>query len=730
MHLAQALATLPTLLTVLALAYMGFLVIRNSREVTNKVFLAFLFIDSAWLFTVFLVINTSLGTSDLLSRFAFAWAIALVMAIQAFINALLHVQHKLFYKAFVYGGGLVVFALTVLTGGVIKDVAIQNDLPFPTYGMLYPLYVVYLLVVISLFLSVLIRRWRAAKKTKNAGMKRQLDVVVVGLVIFTLISLATNLVLPAIVSSSWPSQFAATGSFALAFSFFYAIGRYRLFDIRTAVVRSTTYVFLITILALAFVFTANTSGSLVTTFHDHRNVQQLFNATLALIIAVSFQPLKRAFDRITNRYFFRDIYDTQDVVDKLNNILISNVDMHRMLSLCETLLSDKLKLDFSFIGVYTDKEKLRIISSQRSMLLRQYTHLRQDLFGMPEKVVSLRNLPASMKGLHDLFEDKNLSAIGKMTSHDDIVGFIVFGNKKNGTPLTSQDLAVLSIAADQVAIAAQNVLRFTEIENFNLTLQEKIDDATRRLRRANDKLRKLNETKDDFISMASHQLRTPLTSVKGYVSMVLDGDAGKITRLQRRLLNQSFVSSQRMVYLISDLLNVSRLKTGKFLIEPVRCNLAKVVQEEVEQLTETVKSRHLEMVYQKPEHFPVLLLDETKLRQVIMNFLDNAVYYTPAGGHIEVHLVDKPQSIEFTVVDDGIGVPRHEQHHLFTKFYRAPNAKRARPDGTGLGLFMAKKVVIAQGGAVIFRSQEGKGSMFGFTFAKAALTPDVMPQSQ
>jgi signal transduction histidine kinase len=122
------------------------------------------------------------------------------------------------------------------------------------------------------------------------------------------------------------------------------------------------------------------------------------------------------------------------------------------------------------------------------------------------------------------------------------------------------------------------------------------------------------------------------------------------------------------------------------------------------------------------------MLDETKLRQVIMNFLDNAVYYTPAGGHIEVHLVEKPQSIEFMVSDDGIGVPRHEQHHLFTKFYRAPNAKRARPDGTGLGLFMAKKVVIAQGGAVVFKSQEGKGSTFGFTFAKAHLTPEAFEQ--
>jgi signal transduction histidine kinase len=252
-------------------------------------------------------------------------------------------------------------------------------------------------------------------------------------------------------------------------------------------------------------------------------------------------------------------------------------------------------------------------------------------------------------------------------------------------------------------------------------LLEENEHVVGQLKKSNSKLRLLDRTKDDFISMASHQLRTPLTSVKGYISMVLDGDAGKLTELQRKLLNQSFISSQRMVYLISDLLNVSRLRTGKFLIEPIPSDLAKVIEEEVEQLQETAKSRNLELEYRKPEHFPTLMLDENKLRQVIMNFVDNAIYYTPSGGKIVVNLVDKPQTVEFTVVDDGIGVPKQEQHHLFSKFYRAHNAKRARPDGTGLGLFMAKKVIIAQGGATIFKSQEGKGSTFGFTFPKSRL---------
>jgi signal transduction histidine kinase len=221
--------------------------------------------------------------------------------------------------------------------------------------------------------------------------------------------------------------------------------------------------------------------------------------------------------------------------------------------------------------------------------------------------------------------------------------------------------------------------------------------------------------------MASHQLRTPLTSVKGYVSMVLEGDGGKLNEMQTKLLDQAFISSQRMVYLIADLLNVSRLHTGKFVIEAKPTNLADVIEGEISQLVETAKSRKLNLKYDKPANFPLLMLDETKVRQVVMNFVDNAIYYTPANGHITVTLSETPDSVECLVIDDGIGVPKSEQPHLFTKFYRAGNAKKARPDGTGLGLFMAKKVVVAQGGSIIFRTEEGHGSTFGFNFAKKKL---------
>ncbi len=245
-------------------------------------------------------------------------------------------------------------------------------------------------------------------------------------------------------------------------------------------------------------------------------------------------------------------------------------------------------------------------------------------------------------------------------------------------------------------------------------LQARVDAATKELRRANEALKRLDETKDEFVSMASHQLRTPLTSVKGYISMVLEGDAGTITPEQRALLQEAFTSSERMVRLIGDFLNVSRLQNGKFMIDRTETDLAQIVREEVTVIKEVAATRSIGIAYHEPAHFPLLYLDQDKIRQVVMNFLDNAIYYSPEKTVIKVRLYTADGSVVCEVIDQGMGVPPDAQKHLFTKFFRANNARLQRPDGTGIGLYLAKKVIDGHGGKVIFRSEANEGSTFGF----------------
>lgn len=196
--------------------------------------------------------------------------------------------------------------------------------------------------------------------------------------------------------------------------------------------------------------------------------------------------------------------------------------------------------------------------------------------------------------------------------------------------------------------------------------------------------------------------------------MVLEGDAGKITPAQKKLLEEAYASSERMVHLIGDFLNVSRIQTGKFMLERHEADLSEMIRQEVEGMKQIADSHQVKLTYRKPKVFPIMYLDDSKLRQVVMNFIDNAIYYSPDNTPVTVSASVEDGSAVVRITDKGMGVPLAAQKKLFTKFFRAENARTQRPDGTGVGLFLAKKVIDEHGGTILFESTEDKGSTFGF----------------
>ncbi|HSH18005.1 MAG TPA: HAMP domain-containing sensor histidine kinase [Candidatus Saccharimonadales bacterium] len=506
-----------------------------------------------------------------------------------------------------------------------------------------------------------------------------------------------------------------------------------MFDIRFYVVRGAAYS--LTLLALSLLYVGPVVyGLIVGLGYELRWEKFAVAVIVGSIAAFYYQNLRQRFDRFTAKIFFRDDYDSELFISQLNKAVVSNLDLNSMLVSAADIIKQNMKTEYClFMIKHSATAEVRVLGGQeKDMHFRDIQTVGRQVSIMEEKIIVTDYIEDNQSKMKEALRNNNVAVVGRLSGRgidEDLVqSYILLGPRKSGNLYNMRDIRILEAIIDGLTVAIQNALRFEEIQDFNTNLQRRIDEATRQLRRTNAKLQALDETKDDFISMASHQLRTPLTTIKGYISMVLDGDAGPLTPTQQKMLDQAFVSSQRMVFLIADLLNISRLKTGKFVIEPSKVDLAKVVDDEIRQLKETAAGRNLELVYDKPADFPDLMLDETKIRQVIMNFIDNAIYYTPSGGKITVKLIDSPGTVEFRVIDSGIGVPKSEQPHLFTKFYRAGNARRARPDGTGLGLFMAKKVIVAQGGLTIFESKEGKGSTFGFIFSKAKVGVQPEPK--
>src|SRR5581483_7367902 len=275
----------------------------------------------------------------------------------------------------------------------------------------------------------------------------------------------------------------------------------------------------------------------------------------SILVLYLMQYMRHVFDGITTKLFFRGYYDPQDVLDKLSDILVRTSDEATLRAETAQVLRVALKPSMFEYALFADGSGTRLAKQ-----IQRYSSMEAtNIIDADVKEGDRRLLNVMREGGVSL-------AVKLRTTHEDL-GYMILGYKQSGEVYTERDRRLLGVAADEIAISLQNALRFQEIQRFNVTLQQRINDATRKLRRTNQRLRELDETKDDFISMASHQLRTPLTSVKGYLSLVLEGDAGKLNETQTKMLRQAFSSSQRMVFLITDLLNISRLKTGKFVID-------------------------------------------------------------------------------------------------------------------------------------------------------------------
>ncbi len=231
-------------------------------------------------------------------------------------------------------------------------------------------------------------------------------------------------------------------------------------------------------------------------------------------------------------------------------------------------------------------------------------------------------------------------------------------------------------------------------------------------------LRKVDKAKSEFIAMASHQLRTPLTVVKGLTSMIQEGTYGEPPEGLEEPLKDIFNSNERLIRLVNDLLDISKVDLGKVELEKERINLNEIVESVVEELKKEAEKKELEIRWEKKETFPKVTGDLIKLRQCIFNIIDNAIKYTTEG-HIEIKLKDLDEKVRLEVTDTGEGLTEEEAEEIFSSFTRGAAGLKYSIQGTGLGLYLARKYVELHGGEVWAESGgKGKGSTFYLTLPK------------
>ncbi|MDO8561700.1 MAG: ATP-binding protein [bacterium] len=229
-------------------------------------------------------------------------------------------------------------------------------------------------------------------------------------------------------------------------------------------------------------------------------------------------------------------------------------------------------------------------------------------------------------------------------------------------------------------------------------------------------LEKTSQTKSEFISLASHQLRSPLTRIKWSLIMMAKGEFGTLNAEQQEITSKNLESSEQAISLIRELLDISRIEQHRFEFTPkffLVSEIEKMIKKITADLEQTANDKHIPLLITQPFlSADRVIVDFKKINQICQNLLENAIRYTPKGGNIEVRMETRENNLLVHINDSGIGIPQKDQERIFTKFFRARNARLASEEGTGLGLYLCREWVRIQGGGISFISQEGKGSTF------------------
>lgn len=371
----------------------------------------------------------------------------------------------------------------------------------------------------------------------------------------------------------------------------------------------------------------------------------------------------------------------------------------------------------------TQEDELRRVRAALLNILEDTDEARKDAVRERNKTMAIiENLTDGILLLNSKNEVEIISPLVSdffRRTKDEIIGkniIQLFGNEElkqmEELLIDSKRRKVNRVVKKEIAIGKRMDIEITTV--FLEEGQEEggvlivLHDVTR------DKL--VERMKTEFVSIAAHQLRTPLSAIKWTLRMVLDGDTGELNLEQKDLLEKTYVSNERMISLINDLLNVTRIEEGRFLYKQELVDFESIVSTIIESSQELLKMKQMELIFDKPkEPLPQVSVDKEKMELVVQNLLENAVKYTPEKGTIRISLEKSNTDIVFKIKDTGVGIPESQQERIFTKFFRGDNVIRMETEGSGLGLYTTRNIVDAHKGKIWFDSKEGEGTTFYFT---------------
>jgi signal transduction histidine kinase len=613
----------------------------------------------------------------------------------------------------------------------VKELTQELNFKFwPKAGPLYSIYLLFSYIgLISYGLIELIRNYY----NRKGIIRYQIKYIILATII-SFISGATNFFL------WYDIQIPPIGNVLVALYtivLFYAMAKYRLMDIRVVIQK---FIIFIVMIGTVYGFYYLISWIYIEFLGGIFNIRTYLTGLVVAPFFIGFFLLISKWIKIfANKYLFFSFYNYQETMNNLAEELGDSIDLDKMVNSIVNTIKDTMQLNRagvllisneqnkihykiskvvgfdetngislvrdSFLTRYLQKTKKSLIREELSILARETNK--------PQDKISFEILEGNMEKIE-------ASLCLPLMSGSKLIGIIVLGSKLSKDAYSQEDLQLLEMLSKQAATALENAQLYKQIRDFNKTLQQKVDEQTKEIKKAyeiekkaREELERLDKAKNQFILASQHHLRTPVSGMLGYLDLIFTGTFGKVPKKLEGALSKFQSATKILSRLIDEFLDISQFQLGRKVVTPTSdVELIPILEEIVESLKVEIKEKGLSIKLEK-DNLPKIIADAEKLKTALYNIIDNAVKYTSTG-KVLVKANIKDSNILIEVKDTGRGLTKEEIKLLFDKlFERGDKADKFYATGRGIGLFMTTLIIEAHNGKIWAKSQgRDKGSSF------------------
>ena len=715
--------------------YLGIIIYTKSNKKINKIYAWDVFAIVSW--TIAMILFRSSAQES-----ALFWCIILYIAPTFIASTFLYFTY-LFptqieknikkKKLIIFTINIILVILIAIPGLIIKGVNIRSGQEKEIiFGFLYFIYFLY---IAGYFTYGFIRLYKKFLKTRSIK-KMQIIYLLAGYIVGANLAFVTNLTMPWLgyFYLNWLGQIA---SLFLVICTCYAIIRYRLMDIKIA---TRNYLFYILYIAIIFILTIVLKYAYLSMGLD--SYHWSFCLMMITFIALTINLANIIYFKFVNKYIFTSLYSTSKIIGKINTNINSTLDIKKIYHYIYEILEETMSPKVNAIFFYDYKKKEYIMQDNNGFTFDKKIKIKkQDIFYYHEAFIKknrivineeVKNNPklktiaqASIKTL-DKF---NIALLTPLKTKNKIIGLMALGDKNTRGMYNSIDIRVLKVIGNQLAMVIENSRLYEEtkeqkqaIQDFSKNLEKKVLDQTKdiqekskSLKETNKKLQKSLSLKTEILGTAAHQLRTPMTRIINMLDLLRD-DTVTEEKEVKKYITDSFIETQGLIRIVNDFLTAAKLKTDvkqeRILQMSVNLNEQLIKAQYDHRMLAERKKIKLSLTLPKKK-LPIIIADPQNIAHALSNLVNNAVNYT-SEGEVNISADQDKEFIYIKISDTGIGIPEKTQKNLFQQFVRAENANDGHADGSGLGLYIAKKMIEAhpKGKLYLESSQLNKGSVF------------------